>query len=111
MEREAPIKVVYGIDRNYLVPAAVSMHSLCERTTAPLEIVVYGDGLEPSDHETLLKVGEAFGVAVEVRGYDPPRVKDFGAGGPLSSRFRWNCPGWLRDGACSSTPTHWLRET
>ena len=25
------VKVVYGIDRNYLVPAVVSIHSLCER--------------------------------------------------------------------------------
>ena len=111
-ESEA-IKVVYGIDRNYLVPAAVSIHSLCERASAPLEIVVYGDGLETSDHETLLKVGEAFGADVDVRRYDPPlpRVRDFGVGGRPSSRFRWNCLGWWRGGACSSTPTHWLRET
>jgi len=103
-EREA-IKVVYGIDRNYLVPAAVSMHSLCERATAPLEIVVYGDGLQPSDHETLVKVAEASGVAVDVHGYDPPPSRTSAPGIPLSSRFRWNCPGWWTDGACSSTPT------
>ena len=111
-ESEA-IKVVYGIDRNYLVPAAVSIHSLCERASAPLEIVVYGDGLEPSDHETLLKVGEAFGAAVDLRGYDPPPPRQGlqRPGGQLSSRFRWNCRGWWRGGACSSTPTHWLRET
>ncbi len=96
MERKTDvraIKVVYGIDRNYLIPAVVSIHSLCEHATAPLEIVVYGDGLEPSDHETLLKIGEASGVAVDVRGYDPPPpppppFRDFGAGGRPSSRFR-----------------------
>ncbi len=72
------VKVVYGIDRNYLVPAVVSIHSLCERATAPPEIIVYGDGLEPSDQETLWKVGETCGAAIDVRRFiPPPGIGDF----------------------------------
>ncbi len=104
MERKTDvraIKVVYGIDRNYLIPAVVSIHSLCEHATAPLEIVVYGDGLEPSDHETLMKIGEASGAAIDVCGYDPPPP-------PLQGlRRRWpaivtlplELP-WLVEGRC-----------
>jgi len=100
MEREIKaIKVVYGIDRNYLVPAAVSIHSLLERTTAPLEIVVYGDGLEPSDHEALLKVGEAFGVAVDARGYEPSGVGDFSSRYPAIVTLPLELP-WLVEGRC-----------
>ena len=97
------IKVVYGIDRNYLVPAAVSIHSLCERASAPLEIVVYGDGLEPPDRETLLKVGKASGAAIDVRSYDPSDIGDF----RRNFRARWpaivtlplELP-WLVEGRC-----------
>jgi len=100
MERESEaIKVVYGIDRNYLVPAAVSIHSLLERATAPLEIVVYGDGLEPSDHEALLKVGEAFGVAVDARGYEPSGVGDFSSRYPAIVTLPLELP-WLVEGRC-----------
>ena len=106
MERETgvqAIKVVYGIDRNYLGPAAVSIHSLCERATAPLEIVVYGDGLEPPDHETLLKVGAASGAAVDVRRYDPSGVGDFKwnfhARWPAILALRLELP-WLVEGRC-----------
>ncbi len=106
MERETDvraIRVVYGIDRNYLVPAAVSLHSLCECASAPLEIIVYGDGLEPSDHETLLKVGEASGAAIDVRRYDPSSVKDFKrnfhAQWPAILALRLELP-WLVRGRC-----------
>ena len=104
MERKTDtqtIKVVYGIDRNYLVPVMVSIHSLCGRATAPPEIVVYGDGLEPSDHETLLRVGEASGAAIDVRKYDAPSPRRQGL------RRRWpsivtlplELP-WLVEGRC-----------
>ena len=100
IERESEvIKVVYGIDRNYLAPAAVSIHSLCARATAPLEIVVYGDGLEPSDHQTLLKVGEASGAAVDVRSYDPSGFGDFSARWPAIVTLPLELP-WLVEGRC-----------
>ncbi len=80
------VKVVYGIDRRYLVPAVVSIHSLCEHATVPLEIIVYGDGIEPSDHETLWKVGETCGAAIDVRQFiPPPGVEDF----RNNRRVRW----------------------
>jgi len=97
------IKVVYGIDRNYLVPAAVSMRSLCAHTTAPLEIIVYGDGLEPSDDQTLLKVGAASGATVDVRRYNPSSVEDFKrnfhAQWPAILALRLELP-WLVEGRC-----------
>ncbi len=107
MERKAgvsAVKVAYGVDRNYLVPAVVSIHSLCERTTAPLEIIVYGDGLEPSDHETLRKVGETCGAAVDVRPFiSPSGIKDF----RNDRRVRWPAISllplqlpWLVQGRC-----------
>ncbi len=107
MERRAgacAVKVVYGIDRNYLVPAVVSIHSLCERAAAPPEIIVYGDGLEPSDHETLWKVAETWGAAIDVRPFVPPSgTKDFKrnrrGGWPAISLLPLQLP-WLVQGRC-----------
>ena len=100
---ERAIKVVYGINRDYLVPAVVSIHSLCEHATAPLDITVFGDGLESSDHNTLGKVGEACGVAIDVRPFRAPDLEEYRrhsrAWFPAISLLPLKLP-WLVDGRC-----------
>jgi len=97
------IKVVYGIDRNYVLPAAVSIYSLCEHSTSPLEIVVYGDEFRQSDYETFLKIGKEFGVSINVQRYNSVNVKE------LKQKLRAHWPAilalrlelsWLVRGRC-----------
>ena len=100
---QGKVRAVYGIDSQYVVPAAVSIHSLAEHTAAPVEIIVFGDGLTPSGQRALHRAASASGADIDIRPFDPPGLSDY----RRDSRARYpaivTLPMWLPwliDGRC-----------
>ena len=58
------MKIVYGINSGYLVPALVSSWSLVKNASKPVEIVIYGENLTARDTDIIHR----FSLAREIQG-------------------------------------------
>ena len=71
------MQVVYGVNSNYLLPALVSVYSVCKNASRPVDVTIFGDNFGNHDHEFVQQVSKSCGLAISVRSFDSGGFDEF----------------------------------
>ena len=73
------VKVVYGIDKGYFLPALVSLYSLCKNTGSNVDATIYMEGLDDISYQTKAEaIAQDVGIpAPTIAPFDAPGLKEY----------------------------------
>ena len=64
------MKVIYGVDPAYLLPALISIHSLWRHTSRVADVAIYGEGFGSEERELVHRFENAWKRSISIRDFD-----------------------------------------